>query len=77
MQVKVLFFGKLGEIPGARDLQVYNVFSTDELLKKLNQDFPALAQMKFVVAVDKQIVHGDTELHDNTTVALLPPYAGG
>jgi molybdopterin converting factor small subunit len=33
--------------------------------------------MKFVVAVDKQIVHGDTELHDNTTVALLPPYAGG
>ena len=39
--------------------------------------YPALADMQYLVAVEKDIVHGNTSLLDNYTVAMLPPYSGG
>lgn len=77
MKVTVLFFGKLGEIPGKKSMDLEDLKDTESLIEKLNTDFPGFNEMKYLVAVDKQIVQGNTPLSDNCTVALLPPYAGG
>lgn len=76
MQVKVIIFGQLTDITG-NSLSLNDVTDTDSLLKVLNRQYPALADKKFVVAVDKQVVTGNTSLTDNSTVALLPPFSGG
>jgi len=74
--VEVLFFGKLVDIAG-NSLVINNVASTDELLDQLRLQFPALAAEKYIVAVEKKTITGNTSLTDNCTVALLPPFSGG
>ena len=76
MTVEVLFFGKLVEIAGA-SLVMNDITSTDELLDQLRLQYPALAAEKYVVAVDKKTITGNTSLTDHSTVALLPPFSGG
>lgn len=76
MTVQVLFFGKLVDIAGS-SLVINNVASTDELLDQLRLQFPALAAEKYIVAVEKKTITGNTSLTDNCTVALLPPFSGG
>jgi molybdopterin converting factor small subunit len=46
-------------------------------VRQLNKLYPALADKKYVVAVDKQDVTTNTVLTNNNTVALLPPFSGG
>lgn len=74
--MEVLFFGKLVDIAG-NSLVINNVASTDELLDQLRLQFPALAAEKYIVAVEKKTITGNTSLTDNCTVALLPPFSGG
>lgn len=54
-----------------------NVSDTDDLVGKLNQLYPALANKKYIIAVDKQVVTGNTALTNSNVVALLPPFSGG
>ncbi|RXK61715.1 MoaD/ThiS family protein [Lacibacter luteus] len=74
--ITVLFFGKLAEIAGAK-AELQAVASTDELLEQLRLQYPALAAEKYIVAVDKKTITGNTSLTDHCTVALLPPFSGG
>jgi len=53
------------------------VSNTDELLAALKQQYPSLGTAKFVVAVDKKIIQGNTALAANSSIALLPPFSGG
>lgn len=50
---------------------------SDELLKALNNKFPFLAELKFSLAVDKQLVQDNIPLKGNEEIALLPPFSGG
>ena len=74
--ITVLFFGKLAEIAGGK-AELPHVASTDELLQQLRLQYPLLAAEKFIVAVDKKTITGNTTLNDHSTVALLPPFSGG
>lgn len=76
MSIEVLFFGKLVEIAGA-SLAIDDVKTTDELLEKLRLQYPLLVSEKYIVAVDKKTITGNTILSDGCTVALLPPFSGG
>jgi len=76
MSVKVILFGKLAEIAGS-SVSVAKAADTDGLIQALHKDYPALTSAKYVIAVDKQIINGNTELNKNSTVALLPPFSGG
>ncbi|MEQ1798237.1 MAG: MoaD/ThiS family protein [Lacibacter sp.] len=76
MSVEVLFFGKLVEIAGT-SLTIKDVKTTEELLEQLRLQCPLLAAEKYIVAVDKKTITGNTSLADNCTVALLPPFSGG
>lgn len=50
---------------------------SDELLKALNKEYPVLQQLKFSLAVNKQMVQENIRLKGNEEIALLPPFSGG
>lgn len=50
---------------------------SDELLEALNKEYPVLADLKFSLAVDQQMVQEKTPLKGNEEIALLPPFSGG
>lgn len=76
MPVNIIVFGQLADITG-NALLLDNVADTDSLVQELNKLYPALANKKYAVAVDKQIVNKNISLTSNNTVALLPPFSGG
>jgi len=69
-------FGKLADIAG-NSVSVNDVNDTDSLMTVLEKIYPALAGAKYVVAVNKQVIKGNTSLDKNSEVALLPPFSGG
>lgn len=77
MEIRILTFGQIAVITGCEMLVWKDVPDTDSLQQQLNKQFPALQQTKYMLAVDKQVISGNTILEDKTTVALLPPFSGG
>ena len=76
MSLKIILFGKLADITG-NSLTINNVADTDSLVNELRKNYPALAGMKYIIAVDKQVIIENTILNNNSVVALLPPFSGG
>jgi molybdopterin converting factor small subunit len=76
MPVNIIIFGRLTDIAGSL-LSLENVRDTNALVKELHSLYPALADTKYVMAVNKMVVHENMMLTENSTVALLPPFSGG
>jgi len=72
----IILFGRLVDIAGSSVL-VGDVADTDSLINALHNTYPALAQAKYVIAVDKQVITSNTLLNEKSVVALLPPFSGG
>lgn len=77
MQVKVLIFGQLTDITGLSELHFNDVLDRDELIEKINQKYPRLADSKYAIAVDNKVICQNTQFADNSVIALLPPFSGG
>jgi len=77
MQISIILFGQLVDITGSNNLTVQDVSDTNTLVQHLHKQFPALATIKYVIAVDKKIINKNTALSHHTTIALLPPFSGG
>lgn len=77
MEITLLTFGVIADIVGKSNLVLNDVAFTDDLKKRLETNFPALKNINYTVAVNKQIISESTELAPNATVALLPPFSGG
>jgi molybdopterin synthase sulfur carrier subunit len=76
MTVNIIIFGRLTDIAGS-SLALENIADTNSLAKELHILYPALADVKYVIAVDKKVANENTTLTDNSVVALLPPFSGG
>jgi molybdopterin converting factor small subunit len=76
MPVNIIIFGRLTDIAG-NSLTLENVSDTKALVKELHILYPALADAKYVIAVNKKVVNENTTLTENSIVALLPPFSGG
>ena len=76
MSQRIILFGKLADIAGS-SVAVNDMTDTDSLVKALHKNYPALAQSKYIIAVDKQVIKGNTILKNDSVVALLPPFSGG
>ena len=77
MNIQVFIFGQLTEIVHSSTLHFTNINDTNSLVVELNKRFPAIANSKYMIAVNKQAITGNTILHEGSTVALLPPFSGG
>ena len=76
MTVNIIIFGRLTEIAG-NSLALKNIADTNGLVKELHTLYPALADAKYIIAVDKKVANENTTLTENSIVALLPPFSGG
>jgi sulfur-carrier protein len=76
MDLQIVLFGRLVDIAGS-PVFVNGVADTDSLIKALHNAYPALAEAKYVIAVDKRVITSNTLLNEKSVVALLPPFSGG
>lgn len=77
MGINILAFGQIAEIAGSSELKSEGIDSTGNLRLHLETEFPLLKSVKYSIAVNRRLVHGNEKLNDNDTVALLPPFSGG
>jgi sulfur-carrier protein len=77
MQVNLIIFGRLTDITGKNEMTLSDIPDTDALVKQMHEAYPALALNKYVLAVDRKIISGNTALKENSTVAMMPPFSGG
>ncbi len=77
MEINIIAFGKIADLIASRNCKVADVQSTEALRAKLENDFPNLRGMSYLIAVNKQIATLDTPLTAGAEVALLPPFSGG
>ncbi|MGK2861444.1 MAG: MoaD/ThiS family protein [Chitinophagaceae bacterium] len=77
MPVRIKIFGQLTEILESKELILSGVADTNALVSELNKNYPAMAGAKYIMAVNKQTITANTELNEDSIVALLPPFSGG
>lgn len=77
MKINIIAFGQIADIFGSRSMQLNDVNSTDALKLKLENEYPQLKEMNYLVAVDRNIIQDNTIISDKTDIALLPPFSGG
>ena len=77
MEINLLAFGQIAEITGKSTWKMDGIKDTNELIKKLEEQFPVLVKTNYSIAVNKKVIQENTILNDNDTIALLPPFSGG
>ncbi|MBN8833031.1 MAG: molybdopterin synthase sulfur carrier subunit [Niastella sp. SCN 39-18] len=77
MGINVLLFGQVADITGKDILKIPVVKNTNELNQLLEKTYPALKSIKYSIAVNKKVIQENTALHNEDTVAILPPFSGG
>jgi molybdopterin synthase sulfur carrier subunit len=75
--INVLFFGMIKDMTGNSGIEINGVSDTNELIHQLNSMFPKLTESVYVVAVNRDVIQGNTQLRQDAEVALLPPFSGG
>lgn len=70
-------FGMVAEKLPASEIEFPYCKNTKELLIRLKEEYPHLQQLKFSIAVNKQLAQENIELQGNEEIALLPPFSGG
>ena len=76
MQITIITFGQIAELSSDKII-LENVHDTDTLQQRLVEEYPALLNIKYAVAVDKKVISGNTVIDETSAIALLPPFSGG
>ncbi|HAH55335.1 MAG TPA: molybdopterin synthase sulfur carrier subunit [Flavobacterium sp.] len=77
MEINLLAFGQITEITGKSAWKMVEIKDSNELIKNLEEQFPALVKMKYSIAVNKKVIQENTIINERDTIALLPPFSGG
>lgn len=77
MKVEILFFGQLVDRTQCNKLVVENPGSISALRAMVEEQFPALAQATFTIALNNKMVASDEQIPENAIIAFLPPFSGG
>jgi len=77
MEINIISFGKVAEIIQNQQMNISGLRNTDDLKSHLNKIYPELSGMKYTFALNQNIVQQNTEIQENDTVAIMPPFSGG
>ena len=77
MEIRTLLFGKISDLTGHQELLIHDVENTADIRNKMEEKYPDLKGMNYMIAVDKKLIYGDVNLQNDSEVALLPPFSGG
>ena len=79
--MRVLLFGRLGDVAGWHQTDVNPAATLSELTCNLANIWPSLGEALtgpgVQVAVDRTVVRGDVRLAPEAEVAFMPPMSGG
>ena len=75
--MQILVFGQLRDIIGSSILQVDALPDTLALHQRLLENYPALRNYTFRIAVDGKLTDGSVPVFPGSSIALLPPFSGG
>lgn len=76
-KITVRAFGMIAEKIGSEQIQLSGISTIEDLQTTLFDQFPDLKNMKFSIAVNKQLVSGNQTIPEGSEIALLPPFSGG
>jgi len=76
MAIKITTYGQLAEMT-APEIILENIIDSDILTQQLEKIYPSLLKVKYLIVIDKKIIHGYTLINESSCVALLPPFSGG
>jgi len=76
-RIRLKAFGMLAEKIGADSLEIENPGSSEALRRLLLQQFPVFQSLTFRMAVDRKLIHEETDISAGQEIALLPPFSGG
>lgn len=77
MEIEIISFGKISEFIKHQKISINGISDTDELKAYLETTFPALSQIKYKLALNKNVIQNNTALSGNDMVAIMPPFSGG
>lgn len=77
MKVTILVFGNIADIIRQPLLVVDDMKDTDTLITYLQNEYPNLHNLRYVISLNKKIIQQNEILHDGDELALLPPFSGG
>jgi molybdopterin converting factor subunit 1 len=80
MTINVLTFGIAKEIMGSAmvNIELHEPGSVGDLKILLENEFPALKKLgSYMIAVNNGYAEGQTVIHANDEVAVIPPVSGG
>lgn len=77
--MKVLYFVEIKEILAkqSEEIPLDNTLTVEQLKINLLEQYPALKNKTYQVAVNEEFVKDDDIVRQNDTVALIPPVSGG
>ena len=75
--ISVRAFGMIAEKIGSGQIQLTGISTVEQLRESLFEKFPDLKNMKFSIAINKQLASGNAPIPVNSEIALLPPFSGG
>lgn len=76
-KISVRAFGMVAEKIGSGQIQLTGISTVEELRESLFEKFPDLKNMKFSIAINKQLVSVNAPIPADSEIALLPPFSGG
>lgn len=76
-KISVRAFGMVAEKIGSGQIQLTGISTVEELRESLFEKFPDLKNMKFSIAINKQLVSVNALIPADSEIALLPPFSGG
>ncbi|WP_145855642.1 MoaD/ThiS family protein [Pedobacter suwonensis] len=77
MEIEIISFGQITEFINNQKIEVDGITDTDAFSKYLENRFPALKNLKYKLALNKNIVQHNTEITNQATIAIMPPFSGG
>lgn len=78
MNLKIKYFGKIAEITGKTEELIFlEKGNSETILSNLQVKYPELKTLAYKLAVDQEILKSNMEINEDSTIALLPPFAGG
>jgi molybdopterin converting factor small subunit len=75
--MKILAFGQIAEVTQKTQWELEGFVDLATLKQHLHTEYPSLASMTYLIAVNHNVTKENTALKESDTVALLPPFSGG
>ncbi len=77
MEIEIITFGKIVEFMESQRISFEGIEDTDGLKLAIERSFPPLADMKYKLALNKNIVQQNMPINNNDVLAIMPPFSGG